>query len=300
MSATTKVPTRVIILGHTGFIGKALHTYLRQNTTSEIYGYSSSSINLIYPDSLSTLDNIIDEQTALILTAAITRDRADNLDAFYSNITMVTNAARFLKSRRINKCIYLSSISVYGDVADNLSINENTRINPTSFYGIAKYAGECILQKVANSVGFQLLILRPCRVYGPGDTHLLYGPSEFIHSILQNRTLRLHGDGKELRDQLYIGDLVRLVHHFTFGNFSGTYNLVTGQSYSYYEIAECLRKVIPYDFSVSYVPRTRPLVNQKFDITKLSQAMSDFHFTELEEGLLETYDSSATAIKTAQ
>ncbi len=291
---TTKAPNKVIILGHTGFIGKALHTYLHQNTTSEIYGYSSLSINLMHPDSLNTLGNIIDEHTTLILTAAITRDKGDTLDAFHSNITMVTNVARFLQGHQINKCIYFSSVNVYGDVADNLSINENTPINPTSLYGIAKYTGERILQKVANSVGFPLLILRPCRVYGPGDTHLLYGPGDFIHSVLQNKTLRLYGDGKELRDQLYIGDLVRLIHHFTFGNFSGIYNLVTGQSYSYQEIVECLRKVIPYDFSVSHVPRTRPLVNQRFDIIKLSQAVPDFHFTELEQGLRETYNSFAT------
>ena len=300
MSADIKVPTRVIILGHTGFIGKALYTYLGKNTTSEIYGFSSSEVDLGRPDSLNPLDSIVDEQTALILMAAITRDRLDTLDAFYTNITMATNVARFLQGRQINKCIYISSVSVYGDIIDNLSISENTPINPTSFYGIAKYAGECILQKVAGSVGFPLVILRLCRVYGPGDTHLLYGPGDFIHSILQNRTLHLYGDGKELRDQLYIRDLVRLIHHFIFGNFSGIYNLATGQSYSFREIVECLRKVVPYDFSVSHLPRTRPLVNQRFDTTKLSQSKSVFHFTEFEEGLRETYNSSAEAIKPAQ
>lgn len=300
MSAATKVPTRVIILGHTGFIGKALHTYLGKNTTSEIYGYSSSSINLIYRDSLNVLGNIIDEQTALVLTAAITRDRADTLDAFYSNITMVTNVARFLKSHRINKCIYLSSGSVYGNALDDLNINENTPVSPDSFYAIAKYTGERILQNVAGSAGFPLLILRPCQVYGPGDTHTTYGPGDFIHSILQNRTLRLYSNGEELRDHLYIGDLVRLIHHFIFGNFSGIYNLATGQSHSFQELVECLRKVIPYNFSVSHSPRIQPLVNHKFDTTKLSQAMPNFRFTELEKGLRETYNSFAAAIKLTQ
>jgi len=294
MSAATKVATKIIILGHTGFIGKALHAYLRQNTTSEIYGYSSSSINLLYPDSLNTLDNIIDEQTTLILTAAITRDRGDTLDNFYTNITMVTNVARFLKSRRIKKCIYLNSVAVYGDAADNLSINENTPINPTCFYGVANYAGECILRHVADSAGFPLLSLRLCQVYGRGNTHLTYGPDDFIHSILQNRTVRLYSNGEELRDHLYIGDLVRLIHHFTFGNFSGIYNLATGQSYSFQEVVEYLRKVVPYDFSISHVPRTRPLVNQRFDITKLLLSLPDFRFTEFEKGLEETYNNYAT------
>ena len=78
----TKTPNKVVILSNTGFIGKVIYTYLRQNAASEIYGYSSSSINLMYPDSLNALDDIVDEETALILTAAITRDREDTLDSF--------------------------------------------------------------------------------------------------------------------------------------------------------------------------------------------------------------------------
>ena len=300
MSAAAKAPASIIILGHTGFIGEALHTYLRQNTTGEIYGYSSSSIDLECPDSLSTLDNIIGEQTTLILAAAITRDREDTLDSFYTNITMTTNVARFLLTHRINRCIYLSSVAVYGEVNSDLRINENTPIKPASFYAIAKYTGELILRNVANSAGFPLLVLRLCQVYGPGDTHLTYGPSGFTRSIVQNRTLRLYGNGEELRDHLYIDDLVRLVHHFICGNFSGIYNLATGRSYSFQEIVECLQKVAPYGFSVSHAPRTQPFAHQRFDITKLSQAMPDFRFTELTEGLRETYNSFAVATETAQ
>jgi len=293
----TEMPTKVVILSNTGFIGKALYTYLQQNTTSEICGYSSSSINLLSPDSLKALDDVVDENTALILMAAITRDREDTLNSFYANVAMLTNIARFLENHRINKCVYISTVSVYGDAVNQLPVTEATPVAPASYYGVAKYAGEVVLQNVANSAGVPLVILRLPGVYGPGDTHLdWYGPGGFIRSILEKKSLQLYGEGKELRDRMYIGDLVRLIHHLTYGDAYGIYNLATGQSHSYIEIADCLREIIPYDFDVIHIPRTRPTVDWKFDIAKLSRAVPDFCFTELKQGLQETYE--ALAVKT--
>ncbi len=290
-------PAKVVILSNTGFIGKAVYEYMRDNTTAEIHGYSSSSLNLLYPDSLNALDDIVNENTALILAAAITRDRVETLDSFYDNVTMYTNVARFLEHHRVYKCVYLSTSSVYEDPVNQTPINEATPPTNTSYYAIAKYAGEAILQNVADEAEFPCLILRLPGVYGPGDTHLdWYGPGGFIRSILKNKSLRLYGDGRELRDRLYIDDLVRIVYYLTCSNAAGIYNLATGQSHSYMEIIDCLREIVPHDFDVINIPRTKPLVDWKFDITKLSRALPDFRFTELKQGLQETYE--ALVVKT--
>jgi len=294
----TKMPASMVILSNTGFIGKALYIYLQHNTASEIQGYPSSSINLLSPDSLKALDDVLDKKAALILTATITRDREDTLDSFCANITMFTNVARFLENHQVNKCIYISTVSVYGDVVNQLPVTEATPVTPTSYYGIAKYAGEVILQNVANSAGFPLLILRLPGVYGPGDTHLgWYGPGSFIRSILQDKSLSLYGDGEELRDRLYIDDLVRLICSLAYSDESGIYNLATGQSHSYIEIADLLREIIPCDFDVFHIPRTKPIVDWKFDVTKLSRAVPGFYFTELRQGLQETYEAIAAEAK---
>jgi len=293
----TKTPNKVVILSNTGFIGKALYDYLRDNMAGEIRGYSSSPINLMYPDSLSALDDIVDEETALILTAAITRDREDTLDSFNTNVTMLTNVARFLENHQVNKCVYISTVSVYGEPTNQLFITEETPVNPTSFYALAKYAGEVILQNVAISAGFPLLILRLPGVYGPGDTHLdWYGPGGFIRSIAEEKSIRLYGDGKEFRDRLYVEDLVCIVYHLTCGNAAGIYNVATGQSHSFIEIIDYLREIVPFDFNVFHIPRTKPPVDWKFDITKLSRVLPDFCFMELRKGLRETYE--ALAVKT--
>ncbi|HBK78596.1 MAG TPA: hypothetical protein DDZ83_02745, partial [Nitrospinae bacterium] len=71
--------------------------------------------------------------------------------------------------RRIRKLIHFSTVSVYSDRVTNLSITEETPVNPSSFYGIARLAGEGLLRDCTGRAGTPAVFLRPCRFYGPGD-----------------------------------------------------------------------------------------------------------------------------------
>ncbi len=97
------------------------------------------------------------------------------------------------------------------------------------------------------------------------------------------------GDGTELRDHQFIRDLVEITIQFTFGNQRGTYNLATGHSYSFQDIINRLRKIAQRDFDVTHMDRDRPKVDQRINPAKLLNSLNDFHFTDLETGLSETY-----------
>jgi UDP-glucose 4-epimerase len=240
---------------------------------------------------LDTLATVLDSQTTLVFAAAQTLDRMEDcLDIFDANMAMALNVARLLATHPVRKCVYFSTVSVYGDRASNLALREDTPVAPATYYAAAKYAGECILHQVAHTAGFPLLILRPCRVEGPGARYATYGPVYFIQSILRDGTVSLYGDGRERRDHLAIDDLVRIVGHLINGDYTGVYNLASGQSHSYLEILACLRRVIPQEFAVHFRPRTRPLIHQQFDIGKLLHAMPQCQFTPLIERLRATYD----------
>lgn len=292
--------SKVVILGNTGFIGKALFEHLTHGG-HRVFGYSSSVVDLRVPGSLKILESVVDRRTVMMMVAAVTPERvkADTLDTFATNLEMIVNLARFLEEHPVGKCVYLSTAAVYGSTSSNLAINENTPVAPDSYYGIAKFAGECVLQNLALHAKIPLLLLRPCRVSGPGDLYTEYGPGRFIRSILRERTLHIYGDGEELRDHLFMKDFLRLSCHLTFSESVGIYNLATGRSHSYLEIIDSLRKVIPYEFDISCLPRTRPLINQGFDISKLAAEAPDLTFTGLEEGLRETYEAHAAHLMTA-
>ena len=290
---------RVVILGHTGFIGGALLRYFQQKGAHEVYGFSASSGDVRIPESLGTLEKIVDRKTALIVTSAVTRERGDTFEVFNTNVSMIANVVQVLESHPAGCCVYYSSIAVYGDPETNLAMNEETPAKPDSYYALAKYAGEFILEEAAKRNGFPLLVLRASRVYGPGDTHATYGPMKFIRNLLEEGKVYLFGEGEELRDHLYIDDLVQLTDRLIHGNFTGRFNLVTGKSRNFREIVEIFRKLSPQPFETVHVERKKPLIHQEFDIRKLSRAVPGFVFTDIQKGLQETFHAFAVLGKNA-
>jgi len=284
----TKMPTKVVILGSTGFVGTALLAHLRQQSNILVEGYSSSNLNLTCEDCVDRLCQVVDAETVLIV-AARSRQTESEFQSFSDSIAIDTSVARFLSERPVKKCLYFSTISVYGDAATNLSVAEDTAIAPTSLYGIAKFAGECLIRQVAEKNKVPLVIFRPCKIYGPGDPSNEYGPTRFSKSILLEGKVRLFGDGTELRDHLFIRDLVEIIRQFILGNQQGTYNLATGQSHSFQEIVGYLRKIAQRDFAVIQLGRDRPKVDQRINPAKLLGSLKDFRFINIESGLAGTY-----------
>lgn len=280
--------SKVVILGSTGFIGAALLTELQQHTNLVVEGYHSANLNLLSPGCVEELCEVVDDETILIVTAR-SRRTSEPFDYFLNEMAMTMNLARSLSKKRIKKCLYFSTTSVYGDGTTNLSMTEETAIAPTSFYGTAKFASECAIKQVTQKIGTPLIIFRPCMVYGPHDTSHAYGPARFIRSILREGKVYLFGDGAELRDYLFIQDLIQITIEFAFNNQRGIYNLATGQSHSFQKIIDNLRQITKPEFEVIHVTRDRPKTNQKIDITKLLEVMPSLRFIELEQGLAETY-----------
>jgi UDP-glucose 4-epimerase len=287
--------SQIIILGHTGLIGKALFEHFCTNGDIPVRGFDASSLDLMQPAALAALAAVLDRRTILVFAAAHTPDRtADSLDIFDVNMAMVLNVARVLTIQPVRQCVYFSTMSVYGERTSNLALREDTPVAPTTYYAAAKYAGECILQQVAHAADFPLLVLRPCCVTGPGARAANDIPAYFLRSILGSNTVWLCGDGRERRDHLDIHDLVRIVAHLVCGDYTGVYNLASGQSHSPLEILACLQDIVPQEFAVQYRPRTRPLIHQQCDISKLLRAMPHCQFTPLTECLQATYDYYAS------
>ncbi len=286
---------KVIILGHTGFIGRALHAHLQRESGVEVLGFSSRTMDLRRAESVCGLDGLVDGETIVIFASAITREKGDNLQTLLDNIAMAGHVGEFLESHPPGKCVVLSSDAVYPMRPE--PITEETPVAPGGTrYAIAKYTAECAIRRSAEAQGIPLLVLRPTGVYGPGDTHNAYGPNAFVRAAIDDRAFRLFGDGEDRRDHLYIGDLVRLVGRLIATDAIGVYNLATGISPSFMEIVERLQRVVPFEFTVTHTPRKTPLAHRHFDIARLSRQAPGFQFTDLELGLRETFASFATAL----
>ena len=105
--------------------------------------------------------------------------------------------------------------------------------------------------------------------------------------------------GSDIRDYLFILDLVRITGPLIFGDYEGTYNLATGHSHSFHEVLSCLGKITSKSFRVISEDRKMPKADQRIDPRKLLGIIPGFSFVELEEGLGETYKYFSTLLQGA-
>jgi UDP-glucose 4-epimerase len=283
---------RIILLGHSGFIGSHLEQDLTKHCSSEIIGKSLPDIDLSNLKSASQLLELFDENTALVLMAAVKRQFGDTLEAFNKNMAIVENVCHLIEKSPVKHIIFMSSAAVYGEETHNINISELTPVNPTSFYGIAKYTAECILKKTCMANGISLVCLRPPLIYGPGDSGKTYGPSGFSSAALEGSTITLWGDGTELREFIYIDDLCNLIRELLDNDINGEINVVSGNSYSFAEVINILRTDFP-ELSLDSKPRSKDKADNAFDAAKIKKLLPDnYQFTSLEAGLTKLIKST--------
>ena len=111
----------------------------------------------------------------------------------------------------IKKFIHASTGSVYGE-AHYYPTDENHPVNPASFYGVSKLAGEKYVGVFNRLYGLNTTVLRYFHVYGPRQENSDVGgvASIFARRALENKDLIIFGDGTQIRSFTYVKDVVRI------------------------------------------------------------------------------------------
>ena len=111
----------------------------------------------------------------------------------------------------VSKVIFASNgNSLYGHVdADQLPITEETALCPRQLDDIGKVAGEWYVRYYTNQFGLKHTILRYADVYGETDITFAHHPmTYFIAMLLQQQRPLIRGTGEEIRDHIFIDDVV--------------------------------------------------------------------------------------------
>jgi UDP-glucuronate 4-epimerase len=123
------------------------------------------------------------------------------------NITGTQKIHEFMLDREINKLIFASSSSVYGN-NKKMPFSEDDNVdNPISPYAFTKKAGELMNYTLHHLYQIDVINLRFFTVYGPGQRPDL-AIHKFVANISQDKPLVLYGNGETARDYTYIDDTV--------------------------------------------------------------------------------------------
>lgn len=118
-------------------------------------------------------------------------------------------AKKYWSASSINKrFLQVSTDEVYGTLPEDkidIKFNETTPLQPHSPYSASKTSADCIVQSYHDTFGFPTLITRCSNNYGPYQFPEKLIPL-MIHNAVNDKKLPVYGDGKNIRDWLYVED----------------------------------------------------------------------------------------------
>lgn len=258
------------IFGASGFVGRTLTPMLQQQGL-KYQPYSSKQLDLCDPASITTLRDTIKDGDRVLMLSALTPEKGKAPELTLRNIAMMQHLLAGIEGRNIAQFIYVSSDAVYPITAD--MVDELTPTNPTELYGQMHVLRECYAKAAIPSE--KLAILRPCAIYGVGDTHNAYGINRFLKSARESGEIALFGEGEEYRDHIHVEDVARIILATLQQNMHGTFNLASGQSWCFGEIASYIAANIDRDVRIIHKPRALPTVTHRhMNIAKLLRSIS--------------------------
>ena len=146
------------------------------------------------------------------------------------------------KGRPIERLVYASSSSVYGDDVA-LPMREDARPQPVSPYGVTKLAAEQLCHLYHLNYGVPAVSMRYFTVYGPRQRPDM-GFHRFFKAALRNEPVTVFGDGRQTRDFTFVADAVAAtVHASTRGKPGAVYNIGGGSRVELLDVFELIRRV---------------------------------------------------------
>ena len=180
--------------------------------------------------------------------------------------------------------------AIYGEC--ERPAREDDPRQPLSPYGASKLAGEEYLLTYTRLHGGHRVALRLGNVYGPRqDPHGEAGVvAIFLGLLAKGETPRIFGDGRQTRDYVYVGDVVRAALA-ALGHPGGIFNVGTGRESSVLDLFQACRRVSGVDVEPEFAPaRAGELGRSVLDPGLAERELAFRPEVGLDEGLRGTWD----------
>lgn len=224
---------KILVTGASGFIGGAFLRRFAGRDDLQLFGTGRSERPGLPATvswrtlSLSSLTQWDITPDVVIHAAGRTSPWGSDEDYYRDNVETTEQVIDFCRRRGNPRLILLSSAAVYYRFAHRYRLDENTPIDEpfTSAYGRSKFLAE---QRVAAYEG-EKIVLRPCAVFGSGDT-LLFPP--LLKAAKKRQLWRLYSQDGPVRSELMhvdaLGDY--LLQAATKRELQPCYNLSSARS----------------------------------------------------------------------
>lgn len=214
------VGKNILITGATGFLGYHLtKSLIDENCNVIAVGRDFKLLNRLPKNKLLTkvsgdlaeddfLTNFfLNYKIDLIFhLAAKVHDRLEKDVKQYRliNVNLTEKLVELAIKNNVEKLIFFSTVSVYGDMEGNI-INEKSICNPSTIYGKTKLEAENILIKAYQKYNLPIIILRLTSVYGTYD----HGNLQLLAKLIRKHLSAMVGKGKNRKTMVYVDDVIQ-------------------------------------------------------------------------------------------
>ena len=262
---------RLLVTGGAGFIGaNFVHGVVQERpgaavTVLDALTYAGSreslaglggTIRLVEGDLTDTelVDTLVAESDAVVHFAAESHvDRSvEGPEVFVT--TNVVGTEILLEEARaagVDRFVMVSTDEVYGSLRDEGAFTESTPLAPNSPYSASKASADLLCRAFHHTFGFPVMTTRCSNNYGPYQFPEKLIPL-MIANALEDKPLPVYGDGRNVRDWLYVRDHCTAVDAvLRRGRPGGVYNVGGGNE---------MRNITLVEMLVDHLGRSRDLI----------------------------------------
>jgi UDP-glucose 4-epimerase len=301
---------RFLVIGGAGFIGSHIVDQLLQTSVDEVIIYDNfcrgRMDNLqqalsdprcrVFEDGgdilhVDTLNKAMAGIDGVFHTAAVWLLQCHEYPrtAFEVNVTGTFNVIEAAMRNNVQRVVYSSSASVYGDAVD-LPMTEAHPYNNWTFYGATKIANEHFFKSLGHRYGLSNVGLRYMNVYGPRQDYqgaYIAVMHKILDRIERGERPVVFGDGSQCYDFIAVEDVARANLLAMQAEVSDTcYNVGRGIGTSIQEITDKLLALSGSDLAIQYEPAGLTFVTNRIGCSKAAQEDIGFEWQiDLDEGL---------------
>lgn len=298
----------VLVMGFPGFVASSFVLGLKSREIPHIASgkrkiVANTSYRQCNVNDVNSIQSLIEKisPTSIIYCVSYNQSIIDGKisKSFSSNTKGLLNVCEAIRlTNKKIKLVVIGSRLEYGKMKTEF-INEESSEKPTSVYGTHKLISTHIAKMYAKLFELKIVILRVSNLYGPHNTRVP-GKSNILNYLISRaingKNLIIYGQGKQLRDYIYIDDFVELVLDYISNGklWSGDIiNIGSGNSISLVGAA----KIISQFTNVNIIHKNWP---KKYQIVETgdykinnSKMLSEFKILpkhSFESGVKETID----------
>ena len=299
----------ILVTGGAGFIGSNFLQHLKIVTDEEIvcvdkltYAGKRNNVpskaklyvaDIAGEDAIETIFERHDIKTVFHFAAESHVDNSikDCSEFIRTNIVGTVNLLNASLKHNVEKFMHISTDEVYGSI-ENGSFTEKTNYDPRNPYSASKASSDHFVKAFHNTYGLPTVITNCSNNYGPRQHKEKLIPQTILN-LLNDKKIPVYGDGKQIRDWLYVQDHCEaLIEVWKHGVVGEKYNIGGECEVQNIDLIKKIISLMGKDESMIEYVKDRPGHDRRYstDISKITKDLNWKPRFDIDDGLTKTIE----------